>query len=211
MTDPSAANDSGLRPGLSPAKREQILAGARTVFLNDGFEGASMDRIARQAGVSKGTLYNYFASKESLFAALIHGKCIQDGSCAKDFGSVDAPPEVVLTRIGMQFVGHLLSPEELGLFRIVLSEASKFPHLGRTLEATGPAIGMGQLAAYLQSLNDWGLLAIPDPGLAAEQFISLCDAGTIRRVQLSVETPTRERIEAQVKSAVRLFLRGYAI
>ena len=53
------------------AKRRQILDGARRVFLADGFDGASMNDIARVAGVSKGTLYVYFDSKEALFEALI--------------------------------------------------------------------------------------------------------------------------------------------
>src|SRR6201993_3040205 len=60
-----AANDG------SSAKRRQIMDGARQVFLSEGFDGASMNDIARAAGVSKGTLYVYFDSKEQLFEALI--------------------------------------------------------------------------------------------------------------------------------------------
>ena len=63
-----------LRPGLSKAKYDQILRGARQVFLESGYGSASMDRIAREAGVSKGTLYNYFANKETLFATMIQGR-----------------------------------------------------------------------------------------------------------------------------------------
>ena len=48
------------------SKRRQILDGARKVFMNLGFDGASMNEIARAAGVSKGTLYVYFADKNRL-------------------------------------------------------------------------------------------------------------------------------------------------
>src|SRR3954470_3627283 len=55
---------------VDSAKRRQIIEGARQVFLAEGFDGASMGEIAKAAGVSKGTLYVYFSSKEALFAAL---------------------------------------------------------------------------------------------------------------------------------------------
>ena len=61
------------RPGAGndPAKRKQILDGARRVFIEMGFDAASMNDITRAAGVSKGTIYVYFANKEELFEALI--------------------------------------------------------------------------------------------------------------------------------------------
>src|SRR6478609_4494233 len=57
--------------GEDPAKRQQILAGARRVFLKLGFDAASMNDVTREAGVSKGTLYVYFANKEELFHAMV--------------------------------------------------------------------------------------------------------------------------------------------
>ena len=56
---------------IDTAKRRQIIEGARQVFLTQGFDAASMGEIARQAGVSKGTLYVYFTSKEELFGAIV--------------------------------------------------------------------------------------------------------------------------------------------
>ena len=58
-------------PPEERAKRRQIIEGARAVFLASGFDAASMGEIARQAGVSKGTLYVYFDSKERLFEAIV--------------------------------------------------------------------------------------------------------------------------------------------
>ena len=63
-----AAPETG---AVDSAKARQILDGARTVFLAQGFDAASMNDIAREAGVSKGTIYSYFPSKDALFAALI--------------------------------------------------------------------------------------------------------------------------------------------
>src|SRR5215510_11830309 len=56
-------------------KRRQIVTGARRVFLAQGFDAASMGAIAREAGVSKGTLYVYFKNKEELFEAIVDEQC----------------------------------------------------------------------------------------------------------------------------------------
>ena len=61
------------------AKRRQILDGARQVFLDLGFDGASMGEIARVAGVSKGTLYVYFADKHHLFEAIVEQETLEYG------------------------------------------------------------------------------------------------------------------------------------
>src|SRR3978361_1849958 len=61
------------------SKRRQILDGARKVFMDLGFDGASMGEIARAAGVSKGTLYVYFADKSRLFEAIVEEETLEQG------------------------------------------------------------------------------------------------------------------------------------
>jgi len=211
MSKDAAPSVSTLRHGLSEAKRSQILAGARIVFLEDGFEGASMDRVAREAGVSKGTLYNYFQSKEFLFTSLIQDDCVPVAADRADMSNYSEDPARLLGEFGIQCIQRLLDPNELALFRIVLAEVMKFPELGRTIERHGPGNGVQILSGFLQTFHERGILHIPDPRLAAEQFMGLCDAGMIRRLQLSAEIPTQAQVNAQVESAVKLFLRGYAI
>src|SRR5258707_3976068 len=83
------------------AKRRQIMDGARAVFLSQGFDAASMGEIARAAGVSKGTLYVYFESKEELFQAIAHKQCEAQAEGLFDFGSEGDDVESVLTRLGI--------------------------------------------------------------------------------------------------------------
>ena len=66
----------GGQVGEDNAKRRQIVEGARQIFLAHGFDAASMNDIARTAGVSKGTLYVYFENKEQLFEAIVHEECL---------------------------------------------------------------------------------------------------------------------------------------
>src|SRR5919205_254659 len=86
--------------GAESAKRRQILEGARQVFLASGFDGASMGEIAKAAGVSKGTLYVYFDSKEKLFEALTteEKKCLAEALFRLDADDPDV--RSVLTRLG---------------------------------------------------------------------------------------------------------------
>ncbi|NLR76957.1 TetR/AcrR family transcriptional regulator [Leeia aquatica] len=202
-----------LRPGLSKAKYDQILRGARQVFLESGYGSASMDRIAREAGVSKGTLYNYFANKETLFATMIQGDCYDatNGSHSHDWQLDPQQPLGVLTEFGMHMVEELLNREHITFIRIVLAEAVNFPELGKMVEATGPGMAVSVLSDYLGQVNQLGQYHFPVCPLAAEQFMQLCEAGSYRRTLLAWDAPTREQLTLQVHSAVRLFLQGHRV
>ncbi|WP_273432258.1 TetR/AcrR family transcriptional regulator [Chitinibacter tainanensis] len=193
----------------SENKRQQIMAGAREVFMDSGYAAASMERIAKTAGVSKGTLYNYFDSKETLFVALIQSECCKEGTPPPPAEFSNAPPAPILTLIGQQWLQGLIEMKQRTFFRIVLAEVMQFPELGQALEASGPAVAMSNLSRYLAHLDQSGVLRIPDPLLAAEQFFALCDAGIVRQMQLSVAEPTLEKINYRVEHAVRVFLAGY--
>ncbi|QLI80935.1 TetR/AcrR family transcriptional regulator [Chitinibacter fontanus] len=194
----------------SETKREQILAGARAIFMEHGYAAASMEKIAKTAGVSKGTLYNYFENKETLFIALIQGECCKaEAHSAPPTEFSDAPPEPILTMIGQQWLMGLIDPAQQAFFRVVLAEALQFPELGQAVEASGPAQAMQHLGRYLEHLKQRGILDIADSTLAAEQFFALCDAGIVRKMQLSVAEPTAEAITRHTQHAVQLFLRGY--
>ena len=84
------------------AKRRQIVEGARAIFLSQGFDAASMNDIARAAGVSKGTLYVYFKHKEQLFEAIIEQECELQAEGIFDLDPNDHDVEAVLTRLGFR-------------------------------------------------------------------------------------------------------------
>src|SRR5438045_9716019 len=95
------------------AKRRQIMEGARAIFLAQGFDAASMGEIARKAGVSKGTLYVYFGSKEALFEAIAHEQCQVQAEQVFSLDHGDHDVEGVLTRLGTNFVTFLCRPARL--------------------------------------------------------------------------------------------------
>ncbi len=192
-------------------KHVQILDGAARVFAQDGYEGASMSRIAAEAGVSKGTLYNYFTCKAELFADYVQRECAK--RVAQVFDDLDyaRSAEDTLGRIGRRMIAMLVSEPALVIHRMVVAEAERFPQLARTFYQAGPAPAMAHLAAYLRHLGTQARLDVPDPAFGAEQFFALIQTQLYMKRQLRLtEVPSAAQIDHVVEGAVRLFLRGYA-
>jgi TetR/AcrR family transcriptional repressor of mexJK operon len=195
---------------LSPEKREQVLKGAAIVFASDGYEGASMSRIAHEAGVSKGTLYNYFETKAHLFAAYVGQECRFKLEQVFAPAQLDGTPDEVLRGIGSRMMAMMMSPTGLTIYRVVTSEAGKFPELAKIFYDAGPARWIDCLAEWLRRETLSGRLNVADPGFAAEQFFALCQTRLYLRRMLRMDhVTTPEEAAHVVESAVSMFLTFY--
>jgi AcrR family transcriptional regulator len=194
------------------AKRQQIIRGAELVFTECGYEGASMSRIAVEAGVSKGTLYNYFDSKSTLFAVFVEQMASVTLANLFQQAHEEEDVAIALHAIALRIIRMLLLPGSLVLYRIVVSEAAKFPHLATVFWQAGPRRATEYMRAWIVAQVAAGFLDVPDPAFAADQFLALCQTRITsqRRLQLTQETSEAE-IEQVARSAVHLFLRGYGI
>lgn len=192
-------------------KFDQVLEGARTVFLTDGYERASVDDIARAANVSKATLYNYFPDKRILFMEVARAECRRQADAAVELIDDTAPPEAVLTAAASRLLSIALSDFGQRMFRICMAEADRFPDLGRQFYESGPALGRERISAYLERACARGELAIDDIALAADQFIELCKADVFLRVMCGI-TPTvpQDDVRRVIDGAVKTFLARYA-
>lgn len=191
-------------------KRRQILDGARAVFMTSGFDGASMGEIARAAGVSKGTLYVYFDSKEALFEALtLEEKCRLAEALFRLDGD-DPDVRAVLTRLGRSYLDHLIRPDHVAIIRMVIGAVEKFPRFGQAFYEAGPAQGVARLAVYLDRQVAAGRLRPADTELAAKHFLHLCQAGMLTRLLFAAGGPVTEaEIGPRVAEAVRVFFAAY--
>jgi AcrR family transcriptional regulator len=195
---------------LSPEKRDQILRGAAAVFSRDGYEGASVARIAQEAGVSKGTLYNHFDSKAAMFAAWVAGECAERLAVLFADGGGEEDPAPALAAIGTRMIGMMLSFAGETIYRMVISEAGKFPELARAFFDAGPSRAIGFLSARLSDWTARGMLEVADPDFAAEQFFTLCQTRIVMRKKLHLlGEPTEDEIAHVVDEAVRMFLNTY--
>lgn len=191
-------------------KFDQVLDGARSVFLADGFEGASVDQIAKVAGVSKATLYSYFPDKRLLFMEVAAGECRRQSQAAVDMINVCGHPREVLEQGARHVLAFLTSTFGQQMFRICVAESERFPDLGRQFYASGPMVMKGELIRYLEGAVERGELVIDDMQLAADQFGELCKADLWPRLILGVtDKATQSDIDRVVKGAVDMFLARY--
>jgi len=197
--------------GQDPVKRSQIIAGARRVFIEMGFDAASMNDITRAAGVSKGTIYVYFANKEELFEALIEEE--RQTIFANLYDALEGNGEVreTLVRYGMALARKITSPTVLKAQRTVIGICERMPELGVRFYERGPKRGHDKLAAYLQRAVAAGKLSISDIDLAAYQLGDLCMSRIFRQCLFGYrsESPGTEEIAQVVESGVDVFLRAY--
>ena len=205
-----AATQAMPDPRLDRAKRKQILEGANDLFLTLGFDATSMGAIAQHAGVSKGTLYVYFKSKEELFGAIVEDQRRQQAQQLFCFDPEERI-ETVLTRFGHDFIAFLCRNDGLSCLRTVIAIASRMPMIGEHFYRSGPAMGVARLAAYLETKVAAGLLAPHDCEVAAAQFIDSC-ASLIFKPMLfnAVTLPDAALVERVVAHAVRTYMRAWS-
>ena len=204
--------DKGLAPaGSERLKRRQILEGARHMFLAQGFDAASMGAIAREAGVSKGTLYVYFKSKEELFEAIVEEQCRAE---AEQIFTLDreAPIASELQRLGEELTRFLCRPDGVPSLRTIIAIADRMPEIGAQFYASGPALGIGSLKRYLEDKIAEGALERHDTEVAAAQFIDACVSTTFKPMLFNAAgPPAPARISHVVGMAVKAFLAAYQI
>lgn len=193
-------------------KFEQVLQGARSVFLRDGFERTSVDDIAREAGVSKATLYAYFPDKRILFMEVATAECRRQAEEAVSEMDQTAPIAEVLRHAATRLIGFMQSDFGQRIFRIAVAEAESFPELAQQFYNSGPRLAKERICECLQNGVSRGELVIEDLPLAAAQFAQLC------KVDLQdclLFTPQRgctaPEIKRVIDGAVSMFMARYSL
>ena len=191
-------------------RRRAILDVATDLFMQEGYAAASMSAIAARLGGSKGTLYNYFPSKELLFAALLKEACDAGDWTTFPADTPDTDVGAVLADTGMKFLNFVLGEKARSIHRLVISESARFPELGRTFYENGPKLGITALAAWLETQMQAGRLRAIDPERAAITFLALCKSEIYQKVLWAVELePSDAAKAATVQTAVEVFLAAY--
>ena len=206
-----AADRSSLRvvSDEDSSKRRQIVTGARKVFMDLGFDGASMGEIARAAGVSKGTLYVYFADKNRLFEAIVEEEARERSGLVFN---LDPEREITITlrEFGETWLSYVCRPGGGSSIRTVMAIAERMPEVGRRYYEQMLESLINRLAAYLEARVKAGDLAIDDCKLAASQFQLMCQASLfLPFIFQASPPPSAERIREVVESAIRVFQAAY--
>ena len=193
-----------------PSRRDLILEAARAIFLRESYTGASMESVAKQAGVSKQTIYNHFANKDELFRALVLDICARYTLALGDPTQVlDSKPEDVLTHFGETVLKQSSCSDTMHLHRLLQLEGRNHPSLAESFYKFGPDRTAGWLANYLEAQVERGRLKVDEPRVAAEQFVTML-MGHLRLRHLLGLTgvPGKAERARYVSSAVNIFLDG---
>jgi len=196
--------------GEDPAKREQIIEGAKRVFMSVGFDAASMNDITREAGVSKGTIYVYFQNKEDLFSAMIEKERAIFLAAIRTVLAAHEDAATGLYKFGVSFVSHMTDEKVITAMRTVLGVRDRMPDLCKRF-FKGPENLRSVLQEFLAHQVDIGSLAIDDLDLAAGQFLDLSSGGFFKlRLFGTMETaPPPQEIDRVISGAVRVFMAAY--
>lgn len=190
-------------------KQARILKSALRIFAEKGFVGASMDEIAADAGISKPTLYQYFASKDDLFTAMLSQE--RDHMLASFEHRGKADMVVELYDFSWHYADIVLRPDMLSLARLIIAEAQRLPEIGRAYQASGPDRVLTGMMDYLTGQREKGRLAFEDAELAAEDLWGLILSAPRNRVlHIPDAMPDRATVERYIRNGLAVFIRAYS-
>jgi len=196
------------------AKRDQILAGARRVFLRDGFAAASTDVIAAEAKVSKRTLYVYYPSKEELFADVMRKLTIENPQtrALESVEEVSPGSEEELRRellgLARKIVAAMMQPDYQALLRTTIADTHRFPQLGGIYRATVPERGMRSIAAFIEKSKERGVVRPDVDGeTAARMFVGPLLTYAVLDGLLT-EGPPRPPARQKIEEIVDLYMKA---
>jgi TetR/AcrR family transcriptional regulator, mexJK operon transcriptional repressor len=197
---------------LPSAKASAVLAGARKIFLTHGFSVATTDMIQQAAGVSKSTVYAHYPTKEALFTAVVEAECEQFIKTIRELTFSEAHLAKKLTEIGQAYLAMVLSPDILAVYRIIVSEAPRFPDLARRFYLAGPGAMNALVADMLDTALTKGQLDLGGVGrtAAAILFVNMIRGEPQMQCLTHPQAPASAAQRDQwVEDAVATFLRAF--
>jgi len=171
----------------SEEKGAAILCAAAELFLAKGFQGTSMDAVAKRAEVSKQTVYGHYANKDDLFKA-----CIRSKVSSYKIGEIGTPDSVDL-RAGLygivrNFLALLMDPDVVAMHRVIMSEAAAHPRIAAMFFESGPLAAKSAVVEFLRRQAEAGRLSIPSDRLmyAAVQLFAMAQGNYQLRLLLGL-------------------------
>jgi len=208
MTEAMAPGQSRRRKDADKAAR--ILAAARRMFLDHGFEAAKMTEVARAAGVSKMTIYSHFGDKEALFEEVIYRESERiEAALAPDPTRPDGLAER-LNGVGRRLLAVMLSEDFTALDRIVGFLAVSAPGLAKRAFEVGTGHMFRVIGGLIEEGVREGALRPLDPRMAADHLMSLWHGCTMDALRYGViDRPAPAEIARRVEEGTAVFLRAY--
>ena len=193
----------------STEKRDAIMEAGTELFLDAGYAGVSMDRVAEKAGVSKQTVYSHFENKDALFAACVECRCTAFVLSEKNLDP-NAPVSETLRDFAHRFSTMLVSPEAIQLKRVLCGNTEETGTLAQLFYDAGPMKTRDLLCQYLRSQVEKGRLQIPDTHIASQQLLYMLQGESQFCRMLGIDRgPDEIQAREYIDACVELFLRAF--
>ncbi len=151
-------------------KRKELIKYATDMFMEMGYEKASMNNLAKRSGSSKSTIYKHFRSRQALFIAVLDEKLRDHLAPIEKLDLTTLSIEEGLKLIGRTSIKVITSKDHINLCRIIYAEAERIPQVGKTYYEHGPKRGMAGVAKYLSTMVEKSRIRCTDPSLASQYF-----------------------------------------
>lgn len=208
---PATATVRRIRP-RGEIRRSQILDAAVEVFLENGYDGATIDLVVERAGASKATVYSFFGGKDGLFAAIVEERAERILSAFDDPEVAHSDVQHALAHIARRFMEVVMAPDAVGFYRLIIAEGVRFPDLARTFYRLGPDRAEAHLAGMLAAWRERGLISLDDPQLAAVHFFDSIGGDLHRRAMAGIVPKNlRAAIQRRIDHAVQVFWNGIRV
>jgi AcrR family transcriptional regulator len=202
----------GIRSGRMSRRREALLQAAAEIFFEQGYAAASIDAIIERAGGSKRNIYSEFGNKQGLFAAIVTGNADEALSSLPIDNIEERDLPETLTVFGRRLLRIYMSPTVIGIYRLAVTEANRFPDLAKAFYEQGPGRTTVRLAQILQEAQKRDEIRMGDCRQLADRFIGMIRDNLHLQVVLGLRPPPSEKeIRNAVESAVDLFLNGIRV
>ncbi len=188
-------------------KQAAVLQAAAELFVQHGYDGTSTEMIAEKAGVSRQTIYNQFESKEALFLVIATDLVREVAAPLGEPLEETEDLRGTLLELGRRILSALLRPRTAAFYRVVVTEAPRFPALAKAVNEASTVAVEVEVAAYL---NKQSQLQLPDPKLAARNFLGLIVHPYSFTVLLGIKADAEApEVGRHLEAAVDTFLRAY--
>ncbi|MCV6585057.1 MAG: TetR/AcrR family transcriptional regulator [Marinibacterium sp.] len=193
----------------NPAKVAAILSAAIAEFQDNGYAAGSMDRIAQRSGISKRTVYKYFESKENLFCSLIENLADRFAVGLDLRHDPSRPIRGQLEALAWAEGRLLMTPEVIAIARLMLSESHRNPALATKIQ--GRIDSISAFVRMLQGAHDHGQLVVPDPAMAAEDFLALIKHRAFWPMMFGAPLIGQDDMARIVDNSVEMMMRRYSV
>ncbi|MGI9481890.1 MAG: TetR/AcrR family transcriptional regulator [Hyphomicrobiales bacterium] len=195
---------------VTAKKQMQIIHAAVSEFQELGFAGASMDRVAERANVSKRTVYNHFESKEALFKAILELMTDEIGTALDDvMFRKDVPIEKQLNDIAWVEGRLLTSASFMKLARLVMGEITRDRELAAAMNARMEKLSV--FNKFFAEAHEAGMIKAPDEEVAADQFLALIKSRAFWPVVFSGDLVSETEMQEIIDNTISTFLKAYSI